>query len=229
MIEESRRDIQPLAPSGWHLRRYQLKWQPSFPATINGAVRIYVIGEKKKFTGDIAEQANLVPERYSQDPNTFSTEEIIRVGYNSTLVIPFNTSIAMAQEYVPQIKNKLVQYHTFGGNSVTTFGAAIKKVGLNIKIIRAGRLWETYVSGLEAVSYLSANQGRYFGALYLLGYDAFHNGTERFLGRYKVSVDSLDFQHRSDTNTVISADMRLVVLHDYTHQASSKKRIWGSL
>lgn len=213
------------------LRRYQLKWVPSFPATISGSVRMYVLGEKKKYTGELEDINNLKlqSEAHGQDPNKFSAEEIIRVGYNSILILPFNTSVALAQEYTPSARNKIVEYHTLGGNSITTFGAAIKKVALSIKIIKAGRLWETYVSGLEAMSYLSANQGRYFGSLYLLGYDAFHNGTERFVGRYKVSVEKLDIQQRSDTTTVATADLQMVVLQDYTHKSSTKKRIWGSL
>jgi hypothetical protein len=218
-----------MATSGRELKRYQLMWQPSFPATINGKTRIYVIGEKKKYVGDAKDKANLTPELFSYDPNTFNTEEIIRVGYNSTLILPFNTSVALAQEYTPQLKNKVVQYQTLGGNSITTFGAAIKKVGLAIKVIKAGRLWESYVNGLEAMSYLSANQGRYFGALYLLGYDNFSDGTQRYLGKYKVTIESLDMSQRSDSNTTLSADLRMLVLQDYSHKASNKARIWGSL
>lgn len=211
------------------LKRYQLQWKPSFPANRNGDVRIYVLGEKKKYTGDTEDEASRQPEENSYDPNTFSLQEMIRVGYNSTIILPFNTTIAMAQEYSPQYKNKLVQYHTLGGNSVTSFGPAIKKVGLKIRIIKAGRLWETYAKGLEAVSYLSANQGRYYGGLYLLGYDAFKDGTENLVSRYKVSVESLDMQHRSDRNTTVDADMQFVVLRDYGHYRSQKSRVYGSL
>lgn len=215
--------------SGREIKRYQLQWQPSFPATINGAVRMYVVGEKKKYTGDAQDEANLRAERESQDPDKFSKEEIVRVAYNSTIIIPFNTSVALAQEYSPDVSNKIVEYHSLGGNSVTTFGEAIRKIGLSIKIIKAGRLWETYVSGLEAVTYLSANQGRYFGSLYLLGFDAFANGTERFRGRYKVTVNKLTMQQSSQTNTTVSADMQLTVLQDYSHLSTHKKRVWGSL
>lgn len=215
--------------SGRQLKRYQLQWQPSFPATINGAVRMYVIGEKRKYTGDAEDEANLRREDESQDPDTFSKEELVRVGYNSTLILPFNTSVALAQEYTPSIKNKIVSYHSLGGNSVTSFGEAIRKVGLSIKIIKAGRLWETYVSGLEAMAYLSANQGRYYGSLYLLGFDAFHNGTQNYRGRYKVVIESLDMNQRADTNTTLSADLQMIVLQDYSHAATGKRRIWGSL
>jgi len=222
-------DAERTRTSGKEIKRYQLQWQPSFPATINGAVRMYVIGEKKKYTGDSQDEANLRAERESQDPNTFSKEEIVRVAYNSTIIIPFNTSVALAQEYSPDVSNKIVEYHSLGGNSVTTFGEAIRKIGLSIKIIKAGRLWETYVSGLEAITYLSANQGRYFGSLYLLGFDAFHNGTQNFRGRYKVTVNKLTMSQASQTNTTVSADMQLTVLQDYSHLSAHKKRVWGSL
>jgi len=218
-----------MATSGRELVRYQLMWQPSFPATINGRVRIYVVGERKKYVGDERDRANLTLAEDSYDPNTFSVAEIIRVGYNSTLILPFNTSVAMAQEYTPEVRNKIVQYHTLGGNSITTFGAAIRRIGLSIRVIKAGRGWESYVNGLEAVTYLSANQGRFFGALYLLGYDNFADGTERYLGRYKVTVESLTMQQRSETTTLLSADLRMFVLHDSSYQATNKARIWGSL
>jgi len=215
--------------SGRETKRYQLQWRPSFPATVNGKVRIYVIGEKKKYLGDDETESNLAKDFQSQDPRTFNKEEIIRVGYNSTLILPFNTSVALAQEYTPDISNKIVEYHSLGGNSVTTFGEAIRKIALRIKIIKAGRLWETYVSGLEAMAYLSANQGRYFGSLYLLGFDAFANGVEKFRGRYKVTVNRLTMQQRSETTTTVNADLQLTVLQDFSHISSNKHRIWGSL
>lgn len=218
-----------MSTSGRELKRYQLMWQPSFPASINGKTRIYVIGEKKKYVGDEKDKSNLALAQFAYDHSSFNTEEIIRVGYNSTLILPFNTSVALAQEYTPQLKNKIVQYQTLGGNSITTFGAGIKQVGLIIKVIKAGRKWESYINGLEAVTYLSANQGRYFGSLYLLGYDNFADGTEKYLGKYKVAVEKLDMQQRSDSNTIVTADLRMVVLQDYSHRASKKHSIWGSL
>lgn len=207
------------------LKRYQLQWKPSFNATKSGDVRIYVIGEKLKYVGPNVNDTS----EHSYDLTTFPLQEIIRVAYNSTLIIPFNSSIALAQEYTPSYKNKVVQYHTLGGNSVTSFGSAIKKIGLRIRIIKAGDLWQNYVNGLEAVSYLSANQGRYYGGLYLLGYDTFKDGTERMNGRYKVVVESLDFSHRSDSNTTVDADMQLIVTRDFGHMRSAKSRIYGSI
>lgn len=209
------------------LKRYQLQWRPSFNANRSGPVRMYVLGEKVKYVGDTQEGATKYPNGY--DINTFSLQEIIRVAYNSTLILPFNTSIALAQEYSPVYKNKIVQYHTLGGNSVTTFGPAIKKVGMRIRIIKAGRNWETYAKGLEAMAYLSANQGRFYGGLYLLAYDAYKDGTELMTGRYKVTVDTLEMTHRSDHNTTVNADLQMVVLRDYGHYRSQKNRIYGSL
>ena len=112
---------------------------------------------------------------------------------------------------------------------VATFGQAIKSIGLRIRIIRAGRKWETYHKGLEAIAYLSANQGRFYGSVYLLSFDQFADGTEALVGRYKVVIESLDFQFRSDQNTTINADMRMFVTHDYGHTLSEKHKIWGSL
>lgn len=208
------------------LKRYQLQWRPSFPATKSGGARIYVLGEKLKYTGENYEEASKLG---SYDLTTFGLQEIIRVAYNSTLILPLNSSIALAQEYSPSYKNKIVQQHTLGGNSVTTFGAAIKKLGLRIRIIKAGNLWQNYVNGLEALAYLSANQGRFYGGLYFISYDTFEDGTEKLVGRYKVTVESLDFQHRSETNTTVSADLQMVVLRDYGHFRSAKNRIYGSL
>lgn len=211
------------------IKRYQLQWKPSFPANRNGDVRIYVMGEKKKYLGDTEETAAQTEEVYSYGYDDFSLQEIIRVAYNSTLILPFNSNVAMAQEYTPEYNNKIVKYNTLGGNSVTTFGAGIKTIGLRIRVIKAGRHWESYIKGLEAVAYLSANQARYYGGLYLLAYDAFRDGTQRMAGRYKVSVQTLSFKQRSDSNTTVDADLQLVVLRDYGHYRSSRNRVWGSL
>jgi hypothetical protein len=216
--------------SSRELVRYQLQWRPSFPSNRNGGHRMYVIGEKKKYTGENENELSLRAPDESQDPNTFSIQEIARVAFNSTLIIPFNTGIALAQEYSPMIRNKLVEYRTLGGNSVTTFGQDIKRVGLKIKIIKAGRLWETYVKGLESMQYLSANQGRFYGGLYLIGYDMFADGSHNVAGRYKVVIDSLEFQHRSDHNTTVNADLQMLVTHDYGHSFEfGKHDVWGAL
>lgn len=217
----------PERSSKQQLKRYQLQWRPSFPANRNGDARIYVLGEKLKYLGDSLEEATKFNEGY--DVNTFSLQEMIRVAYNSTLILPLNTGIALAQEYSPSYKNKVVQYHTLGGNSITTFGPAIKKLGLRIRIIKAGRNWEVYSKGLEAMAYLSGNQGRFYGGLYLLAFDAFQDGTENMIGRYKVVVESLDMQHRSDNNTTLNADLQMLVLRDFGHHRSAKNRIYGSL
>ena len=218
-----------MANSSSQLKRYQLQWRPSFPYVRGGGARIYVLGEKLKYVGATVEEAAQQASTVAQDPSTFSLQEITRVAYNSTLILPFNTSVALAQEYTPSVKNKTVQYNTLGGNILTTFGQAIKKVGLRIKIIKAGRHWEIYEKGLEAMTYLSANQGRFFGGLYMIGYDEFADGTEQLIARYKVTIESLDFAHRSDQNTTLNADLQMTVLHDYGNYQSSKDRIWGAL
>jgi len=218
-----------MAASSNQLKRYQLQWRPSFPYVRGGGARLYVLGEKLKYVGSSVEEAAQQPSSLAQDPNTFSLQEIIRVAYNSTLILPFNTGVALAQEYSPSTKNKVVQYNTLGGNSLTTFGQAMRQLGMRIKIIKAGRLWEIYEKGLEALTYLSANQGRFYGGLYLIGYDEFADGTEKLIARYKVVVSSLDFTHRSDQNTTMNADLQMYITHDYGQYQSNKSRIWGAL
>lgn len=192
--------------------------------------RTYVLGEKKKLV-DV--EPNPVIE-HPVDNTTLPFGEIVRVAYNSTLILPFNTSVAMAQEYSPGVKNKIVTYNTLGGNTVTTFGQAVKRIGLRIKIIKAGDNWKVYHNGLEALAYLSANQGRFFGNLFLIGYDAFADvkGGKSDLAiptRYKVAIESLDFSQRAETNTTLSADLQMYVIHDYSATRSNKSEIWGSL
>jgi hypothetical protein len=215
-----------MTKSAQELTRYQLQWRPSFPSLASGGARIYVIGEKSKYVGENFTEGTRTP----YDESTFSIPEMARVAFNSMLIIPFNTSIALAQEYTPSVRNKLVEYHTLGGNTVTTFGQGIKRVGLKIKIIKAGKKWEVYERGLETISYLSANQGRFYGGLYLLGYDMFSDGTQKLGCRYKVVVDSLEFQHRSEHNTTINADLQMLVTHDYSQfKETGKHDVWGAL
>ena len=213
-------------------RRYQLQWKPTFTMTDNGQAkhRTYILGEKKKLVDAWENPTTLHP----VDNTTLPFGEIVRVAYNSTLILPFNTSVAMAQEYSPGVKNKIVTYNTLGGNTVTTFGQAIKRIGLRIKIIKAGDNWKVYYNGLEAMAYLSANQGRFFGNLFLIGYDSFADvvGGKSELAipsRYKVVVESLDFSQRAETNTTVSADLQMIVTHDYSATRSNKSEIWGSL
>lgn len=210
-------------------RRYQLQWQPAFPATINGQIRMYVAGEKKKYVGDDLATSRMVRPEYAQDYNNFSKEEIIRVGHNSTIIIPFNTGVAKAQEYTPQMSNKVIEQLSLGGNTVTSFGESIKKIGLSVKVIKLGRSWEEYISAIEAVSYLSANHGRVYGSLYLMGFDAFHNGVEKYRGRYKVVVTKHDFQYRSDTNTTVTGDIQMLVTKDMSMVSGHHKQPWGAL
>lgn len=212
-----------------HYRRYQLQWRPTFTRAINNDKRTehrsYTLGEKMRRLGPGYDN---ITEHLEFD-NKISYDEILRVAYNSTLILPFNTGVALAQEYSPSVKNKLVVYNTLGGNSVTTFGQATKRIGLQIRIIKAGKNWEVYYKGLEALAYLSANQGRYFGNLFLIGYDVFDDRSQALTGRYKVVVDSLEFSQRSDTNTTLAANLQMIVTHDYTAGLGGKTQVWGSL
>jgi hypothetical protein len=229
------------------LKRYQLQWRPNFPFKLNNTkgVRVFVIGEKLTYLGFDYDrlfytsvmsdnESEIAPDSTSgnavaDNPDTLSLDKLVNLGTTTTLILPLNTNIALAEEYSPGIKNRIVEYETLGGNSITTFGQSIKKIGLRIKIIKAGRHWETYYKGLEAMSYLSANQSRYYGSLYLLGYDMFADGTERVVGRYKVAINSLDFSQRSSENNVVSATLEMSVIYDYGNYAAQKRRIWGAL
>jgi len=219
----------PLRTIKTKLKQYQLQWRPNFPDTRYGPEggRIYVLGEKKKYVGQNLETAFLLPEENGPDLDTFDINSIIDVATNSVLILPFNNSVALAQEYVPQVSNKIVEYETLGGDSILNFGQRIKKIGLKIKIIKAGRFWETYEKGLQAMAYLSANQGRYYGSLYLLGYDMFADGTQNFVGRYQVSVNSLNFTQRSSETTTLSANLEMTVERDFGYFSIYGRRPWG--
>ncbi|MFA5626215.1 MAG: hypothetical protein WC965_01905 [Thiohalomonadaceae bacterium] len=203
-------------------QRYQLQWRPSF--TSGAGRRTYVVGEKTKLVGDDYSTLNEYPVSHSD----MRFANLLRLAYNSTIILPFNTSVALAQEYAPGVKNKVIQYNTLGGNTVTTFGQGIQKVGLRIKIIKAGENWKDYYDGLKAIHYLSSNQGRFFGSTFLLGYDTFDSETT-LTARYKVVTDSLDFSYRADTNTTVSADLQMFVSHDYSSKLGEKSQVWGSL
>lgn len=199
------------------LRRYQLAWNPAFYGNNSS---VYVLGENLRYSPGGTQS--------KQDPDTVgSLQDIINLGITNGLVLPLNTNIALAQEYAPSIKNKVVTYETVGGNSITTFGEAIKTIGMRIRIIRLSNAWNIYYKGLEALSYLSGNQTRYYGGLYLTGYDAFPDKADSSIisYRYKVTISSLDFNFKSDNNTTISADLKMFVNQDLTRS----RQVWGNL
>lgn len=226
------------------LKRYQLQWRPTFPYTPGGdsGVRMYVFGERKLYSAvnydELETQNGINLDRSSvinrersrfDSPDSFTLADIVDLANNTTLVLPFNTSVALAQEYTPKINNKVVPYETLGGNTVTTFGQGIRTIGLKVRIIKAGRHWETYYKGLEAMSYLSGNQGRYPGSLYLLGYDTFEDGTQNLAGRYKVIINNMNLSQKSSETTTIAGTVEMTVLHDYGQYKSQKRRVWGAL
>lgn len=205
------------------LRKYQLSWNPSF--TSPGSSSVFILGEDVRFSSGATGASG---EAQSRDiRNVGNVQDIINLGVRNGLVLPLNTNIALAQEYAPSIKNKIVAYETVGGNSITTFGEAIRNIGLRIRIIRLGTAWQVYYKGLEALSYLSGNQSRYYGGLYLTGFDSFP-GDNRGVSvsyRYKVTIQSLDFNFKSDTTTTVTADLKMVVNQDLT----KKRQNWGQL
>jgi hypothetical protein len=205
------------------LKKYQLSWNPSFISPESSSV--YILGENLRFnsvsTGASGSSQGL--------PTTSvgNVQDIINLGLKNGLVLPLNTNIALAQEYAPSIKNKVVTYETVGGNSITTFGEAIRTIGLRIRIIRLSNAWEIYYKGLEALSYLSANQSRYYGGLYLTGFDSFAGDLKGLWvnSRYKVTISNLDFNFKSDSTTTLTADLKMFVNQDLT--ISREK--WGQL
>jgi hypothetical protein len=200
------------------LRRYQLSWNPSFT---NSTSKVYVLGENIVFSNGGTESIQNNEGRVLNP----SLQDIIDLGLSNGIVLPLNTNIALAQEYAPSIKNKVITYETVGGNSITTFGEAIKAIALRIRIIRLSQAWNAYYKGLEALSYLSGNQTRYYGGLYLTGYDAFDGENLNVSYRYKVTIMSLDFNFKSESNTSVLADLKMVVNQDL----SRSRRKWGQL
>lgn len=201
-------------------QRYQLSWNPSFYAKNSS---VYVLGEDIKFLSSGRELRT--PSQ--THPAVANLQQLIDLGATNGLIIPLNSNIALAQEYSPEIKNKVVTYETVGGNSITTFGEAIKIIGLRIRIIRLSDMWQIYYKGLEALSYLSANQGRYYGGLYLTGYDSFDDNRRQssVSYRYKVTISRLNFNFKSDQNTSVLADLQMFVNQDLTRS----RKEWGQL
>lgn len=205
------------------LRKYQLSWNPSF--TSQGNSSVFILGEDVKFSSDATGASG--SSRSNEIKSVGSVQDIINLGLKNGLVIPLNTNLALAQEYAPSIKNKIVTYETVGGNSITTFGEAIRNIGLRIRIIRLGTAWQVYYKGLEALTYLSGNQSKYYGGLYLTGFDSFPDDNRGLSVsyRYKVTIQSLDFNFKSDTTTTLTADLKMVVNQDLT----KRRQNWGQL
>lgn len=198
------------------LKRYQLTWKPSFSNTQS---KLYVVGENLAVTDFASSESDL-------RNAGLDVQGILNLASTNTIMLPINTNIALGQEYSPSIKNKVVTYETVGGNSITTFGEAIRVIGLRIRIIRLSNEWELYYKTLEAFSYLSGNQSRYYGGLYLNGYDYFDNNRDfKLTNRYRVTISSLDFSFSSEQNTTVAADLKMFVNQDF----SKSTRKWGRL
>jgi hypothetical protein len=97
---------------------------------------------------------------------------------------------------------------------------------MRIRIIRLSNEWELYYKALEALSYLSGNQSKYYGSVYLNGYDFFNEENDFNLSsRYKVTISSLDFGFKADSNTTVTADLKMFVNQDL----SRKRSRWGQI
>lgn len=199
--------------------KYSLLWVPSLDrnaALVDITTNSAFVGTRHKNS-----EGKLV-EEVTQDP----MDIILSKANIRKFIIPLNSKISTAQEYSPQMPNKLTQYATLGGNSVTVFGEGIKKIGLRVSVIKAGNFWIPYQAGLEAFGKISANPSRYYGSLYLMGFDS----TQRALPRkYKVVIESLSFSHRSDRNNIMDADISILVVHDFNTPVGRKSGQWGRL
>ena len=147
----------------------------------------------------------------------------LNLGHDTIIHFPLNSSMVLAREYGAQSPNRIVQYQTLSGTSVSSFGQGIKKIALKVTIIKAGILWIPYASALEALAELSGNNYRYSGALFLNGFDQSNPGKAR---RYKVIVDSISNSTSSDTNNIVNYDISFLVTFDYS---SSRLGSWGKL
>lgn len=207
------------------LKRFQLVWRSSFTNT-TGNSRV-VVGEPH-------------PEIYTKPPKLFKNEKYnvkhevfpksidyvqkyLDLASNHDIIVPFNTNICLAQEYSPQMQNKIAQYSTLAGNSVVAFGQGIRKITLRIAIIKSGSYWIPYTSALEAMTVMSGHPTRYLGSLFLNGFDQSNPSKSR---RYKVVVETLNPIHRVDRNTTIDYEMTFVVAYDYSVERYGK---WGKL
>lgn len=201
------------------ITRYQLTWRPAFYSSSSSS---YTLGEDIR----LSDVSPSVQSPNEINPSITNVQDIVDLAITNEIILPLNTNIALAQEYAPSIKNKVVTYETIGGNSITSFGQAIRTLALRIRIIKLSQNWEIYYKGLEALTYLSANQSRYYGSVYLTSYDSFSDNNYEISSRYKVTISSLDFSFRSDTNTTVSADLQMFVNQDFSNNI---RRNWGVL
>ena len=150
-------------------------------------------------------------------------ETFLNLAQDTILYLPLNSNIIRSREYSPQAPNRIVQYQTLSGTSVTTFGSGVKKIALKVQIIKAGKLWVPYAAALEALAEVSGNGYRYNGSLFLQGFDQSKTTNAR---RYKVVIESVSNSTSADMNNVISYDINFLVTYDYS---ASRLGTWGKL
>ena len=215
-------------------QRYQLIWKAGFNNTNNriviGSPNLQTLLTQPKGYNEAANKRSIKagkPEESVSNVipvnNVDFVQAYLKFANTHDIVIPFNTSICLAQEYSPQITNKIASYSTLGGNSVVSFGQGIKKIGMKISIIKAGAYWIPYNAALEALTVISGQSSRYLGSLFLNGFDLANTSKAR---KYKVVVESLTPSFRSDRNTTIDYDLNMIVVYDYSSERIGK---WGKL
>lgn len=209
-------------------KKYQLLWRAGYSDGSSDKNRI-VIGSpnlsksltKRTQTSNRLSGLKVESENYPVEGDFL--QNLMALGNTNDITLPFNTSICLAQEYTPQITNKVAAYSTLAGNSIVAFGQGIKKIGLKITIIKADKFWIPYAAGLEAMTVMSGNPTRYLGSLFLHGFDITNPAAAR---KYKVVVESLTPVTRTDKNTTIDFDMTLLVAYDYSSERYDR---WGKL
>lgn len=203
-------------------RTYQLIWQAGYSERTEADSLVIGKANPKYKNRKLFYNSGLNNTKNIPNDKDF-LQNLLNVGNNTDISIEFNSGLCFAQEYTPQITNKIASYSTLAGNSVVAFGAGIRKIGMKLTIIKAGKYWIPYSSALEAFAIMSGSPSRYLGSLFLHSFDATSLAQVR---RYKVVVESLTPVYRAERNTTIDFDMNMLVTYDYSSDRFGR---WGKL
>lgn len=210
-------------------KKYQLLWRAGFSDGSDIKNRIIIGSSNSKLPENRAlVKTTKVKGKMSHQSDNYPIEgdflqTLLSLGNERDITLPFNTSICLAQEYTPQIVNKVASYSTLAGNSVVAFGQGIRKIGLKVTIIKADKFWIPYAAALEAMTIMSGSPTRYLGSLFLHSFDITNPAAAR---KYKVVVENLTPVHRTDRNTTVDFDMTMLVAYDYSTDRYGR---WGKL
>lgn len=210
-------------------KRYQLVWRAGFNENdkrivVGSANAASAANQLTKPAPAFFKSKNHQPIHEPNYPQAVDyVQKYLEIANTHDIVIPFNTKICIAQEYSPQVQNKVAQYSTLGGNSVVAFGQGIRKISMKILIVKLEPYWVPWAAALEALTVVSGQPSRYLGGLFLHGYDRSNTVKSR---KYKVVIESLTPIHRADRTTTIDYEMNFIVTYDYSSERYGK---WGKL